>query len=32
MALRAVREELDGEHRDQFLAEGLGIPLETWLN
>jgi hypothetical protein len=30
--LREIREELYGEYGAQFLADGLEVPLETWLN
>jgi hypothetical protein len=30
--LREVRDDMYGEHGGQFLADALGIPLETWLN
>ena len=30
--LREVREDLYGEHGGQFLADALGISLQTWLN
>jgi hypothetical protein len=30
--IRAIREELYGEHGAQFLADSLEVPLRTWLN
>jgi hypothetical protein len=30
--VREVREDLDGPHGAQFLADALGLPLETWTN
>jgi hypothetical protein len=30
--VREVREDFDGEHGAQFLADALGLPLQTWTN
>jgi hypothetical protein len=30
--LREIREDLYGEHGAQFLADDLGVPLQTWMN
>jgi hypothetical protein len=30
--LRAIRRDLHGEHGAQFMADDLGIPLQTWVN
>jgi hypothetical protein len=30
--LREIREDLYGEHGAQFLADGLEVPLQTWMN
>ena len=30
--LREIREDMYGEHGGQFFADGLEIPLSTWLN
>jgi len=29
---REIREDLYGEYGAQFLADDLGLPLETWMN
>jgi hypothetical protein len=30
--VREVREDLYGEHGAQFLADALGLPVQTWIN